>query len=252
MKKLLFLFAMASLVGCNSWLNSNVMFRTGPAYPYTTFSNNAPIEYRISPRDVIEFFLYTNDGTKLIDIGMGTATAGGKVTLNYPVEIDGMVKLPVLGRVKIDGFTVREAEKMLEEKYAKYFVSPFVVLSVSNRRVMIFPTAGAARVLPLQNDNTTLIEAISLVGGIPKNGKAHKIKLIRKSGEKTEVQLIDLSKIQNLDAGNIVLQANDIIYIQPSARISQELLSELSPYLTLLSTFLLSVTLYTQVSNTVK
>ena len=66
---------------------------------------------------------------------------------------------------------------MLEEKYASYYVKPFVLMSVQNKRVIVFPgNAGDAKVIPLLNNNTSLIEALALAGGISDDGKAHKVK----------------------------------------------------------------------------
>lgn len=243
LKKIVFFVVTVFLSGCH-FLNPSTMFKTPPEYRYTNFSNSAPSEYKISPNDIISFSLFTNDGNKMIDVGPISNSSSGSAGTDYLVEIDGNVKLPVIGRVKVSGMTTREAEKMLVEKYTVYFVNPFITLAVLNRRVMIFPgLGGAAKVITLENENTTLLEALAQSGGIPQTGKAHKIKLIRRTGNNSEVQLIDLSKIEGLPDGNIVLQANDIIYVQPSAKISQGILAEISPILALVSTLLLSYTL---------
>ena len=36
----------------------------------------------------------------------------------YTVEGDGTVKLPIIGRVSVNGFNIRDCETMLEDKYS--------------------------------------------------------------------------------------------------------------------------------------
>ena len=237
----LMLVAGLLLAGCN--YNASIMLRTDDDYPYDSIPKDATVEYKIAPNDVLDFSLYSNDGFKLIDLttispGTNNANVSLRTKMAYLVEHDGHVKLPILGRIKLSGLTLREAELLLEEKYSADYVKPFVLLDISNRRVIVFPGAdGAARVIPLGNNNTTLLEGLALAGGISENGKARKIKLIRGSIEakKREVYLIDLSTMDGLQYVDMVLQANDIIYVEPKMGIARELVRDISTALGLLS-----------------
>jgi polysaccharide export outer membrane protein len=170
--------------------------------------------------------------------------------MQYVIEADGTVKLPVLGHVKIAGLDIREAENFLEEKYTQYYVKPFVLMKVSNKRVIIFPGAGGlAKVQPIINNNTTLIEALALAGGLPEYAKSYKIKVIRGDPQKPIVYLIDLSTITGIAQGSMVVQANDIIYVEPRFRVSSEVLKEISPVLSLLTSAFLVYTVYLTVKH---
>jgi len=216
-------------------------------YPYSSFKEDTiNPEYIIAPNDELMIKLFTNDGDKLINPLEPTAIAQNVANnITYQVEFDGNVKLPILGREKLSGLTLRNAEKKLETEYSKYYNKPFVQLKVTNNRVIIFPggEGGTSAVITLSNANTTLIEALALAGGI-KDGKAHKIKLIRGDLHNPRVYLIDLSTIEGMKASNLVLQANDIIYVEPHPKIAQHILENITPYLTLLSTTLLIYSLF--------
>lgn len=223
------------------------MFQTGYNYQYAKTPDSSIIsEYKISPNDILSFTLYSNDGFKLIDLTAfsGNSNTSTAMTNLYQVEIDGNVKLPVLGRKKLLGLTIREAEQMLEESYSAFYVKPFIVAKIINRKVILFPGGtGEAKVIELKDNNTTLIDVIAGSGGISENGKAKKVKLIRIVNKKHEVYLIDLSTIKGINDSYIVLQANDIIYIEPRKRISRNALQEIVPILSLLSTTVLAFTL---------
>lgn len=213
------------------------MLRQGD-YPVSVFPDSLRRqEYRIAPNDQLEINVLTNNGEKMID-PVGGDKMGSKMT--YMVGFDGQVKLPILNWTLIGGKTISEAEKMLEVKFATYFNNPFVQIKVSNNRVIIFPGGEGSNpmVVILDNTNTTLFEALAKIGGI-NNGKAHKIKLIRGDLRNPQVYLIDLSTVRGMTEADLVLQANDIIYVEPRTRVSQKLIETITPFVSLVTTFLL-------------
>jgi polysaccharide export outer membrane protein len=262
MKKQLFQWILLAAVsyGLSScaWLNQSIMFKTPRGYSFDTPPDTVWKQYILQPNDQFVFRLFANDGFKLIDMTSMMGQGGNAQFLNpqfspnYLIEFDGSVKLPVLGRVMLSGITVREAELILQEKYAQSFNDPFVQILVNNRRVIVYPgQAGQATVIPLSNINMTLIEALAEAGGMAEDGKAHRVKLFRRDllSNKTEVYQFDLSRIEGLQYANLVVQTGDVIYVQPRRRVGSNLLRELSPWVALLTTALLALTTYQTIKN---
>lgn len=221
-------------------INSDLMFKTTKDYPYDSIPNIDSVEYKLSVNDEITFRLFSNQGFKILDIvsGESNTTSNNNQALNqgnvitYKVEQDSTVKLPIIGRIKIVGLTLDSCENYLEKIYADYYIEPFVQVRVINNRVVVFPgSGGGAKVVNLKNNNTTLLEALALAGGLAKRGKAKKIKVMRLVNGKREVYLIDLSTIDGLAEADMVVQANDYIYVEPTPEISRELLNEIAPIL---------------------
>ena len=216
------------------------MFRTKLNYKFDDLSKIPPTrEYKIGINDNIDIQVNPNKGAMLLE-----GSSGINVTMARPltaiVEYDGTVKLPVLGRIQLKDLTQREAELLMEERYKEIFIDPYVKIMITNKRVILFPgSAGSARVLNLMNQNTTLTEAIAMSGGVTGDAKAHRIKLIRGNPENPEVYLIDLSTIEGMKKGNIVLQGNDIIYIEPRNDYIINFTNRVTPYLGALSLFIL-------------
>lgn len=241
MRKLLYLFGLMLFMSSCRWVNPSIMLKTDKNYIYDKNPDSSKVQdYKISQNDIFEFSMYSNDGFKLVDLtSLNTSNMGYRFESNiqYLIESDGNVKLPVLGRIKLSGLTIREAETLLEEKYATFYVRPYVIMSVTNKRVIVFPgIAGAAKVIPLVNNNTTLIEALALAGGISTDGKAWMIKLVRENSDgKQEVFLIDLSVIEGIKQGTMVLQANDIIYVEPRKRYASKFIQEVAPIVSILT-----------------
>jgi polysaccharide biosynthesis/export protein len=240
---ILILIAIAvGLTQTSCYINNDLMLKTDRSFVYDEIPQNANEEYVLSPNDFLEMRLFANKGFLIIDISSGAeeraggAMAVGRNFITYPIYENGDVKLPIINYVNLTGMTIKEAEKYLEGLYSEYYVDPYVQLMVTNRRVFVFPGGGGdAKVIPILNNNITLLEAITLAGGLPKRGRAKKIKLIREVDNKHEVYLIDLSDISGLKYADIIVQANDIIYVEPVPQIAQEILQEITPILSLVS-----------------
>jgi polysaccharide biosynthesis/export protein len=221
---------------------SNLMLKTPKNYTYDKIVDSLSAQdYKVASNDVLQVKIFSNDGFKIIDLST-TSSNFSSVSLDYIIERDGYTKLPLVGKIKLAGLTVREIESFLEQIYSDYYVKPFITAKVINKRVIVFPgNGGRAQVLSLVNNNTTVLEAIALTGGIAEDGKAYKVKLIRTEGaSKPKVYLMDLSTINGISSGNTTVLANDIIYVEPRYRLARTLVGELAPVVALISsTFLI-------------
>ncbi len=243
-KYLLPLFVLFSLSSCKIF-RSNLMLKTPKDYTYDKIADSlSKQDYKIDFNDIINVRIFSNDGFRIVDLS-NSSQVQRWIDLDYVVNRDGTCKLPLIGRVKLAGLSIREATEYLEQVYADYYVKPFVFMTVTNKRVIVFPgNGGAAKVLYLTNNNTTVIEALALTGGIAEDGKAYKVKLIRnQDNQKPKVYLMDLSKIDGIAAGNTVVLAHDIIYVEPRYRLAKTLVAEITPIVSLISTTFLLYTL---------
>jgi polysaccharide biosynthesis/export protein len=242
MRQFLLLFFTVTLLSSCKVFKSNLMLKTPRNYNYDKLIDSlGRQDYKIAPNDAIVYRVFTNDGFKLIDLA--SSSNAFRNDIDVIVESDGDIKMPLIGKLHIAGLSIIEAERLMEEKYSKYYVNPFVTLRVMNKRVIVFPgNSGIAKVLILSNNNTTVLEAIANAGGIPDDGKAYKAKLIRQNpdpSQKPLVYLLDLSRIEGLGMANTKVQANDIIYIEPRYRPLKTFTQEISPLVTLITAFLI-------------
>jgi polysaccharide biosynthesis/export protein len=242
----LFLLSL-SLTSC---FNSSIMLRTPLKYVYDNIPDTSEVEYRIVNNDIIDFRFFTNDGFQLINIrSLAEGNAQGNMmmmrfSMEYLVDHEGMAKLPVIGKTKLAGKTLREAERYLEEVYSEYYNSPFILLGISNKRVIVFPgSPGDAAVVPLVNNNINLIEALALTGGISENGKARNIKIIRGNLNNPQIYKVNLATIKGLNSANITMQGGDIVYVEPRRRIARGVLTEIATLTSLITTSLLIISL---------
>ncbi|MEN8247784.1 MAG: polysaccharide biosynthesis/export family protein [Bacteroidota bacterium] len=175
--------------------------------------------YVIKPNDLLSVKVYTKKGEMIIDpeyelnknINMNRVQ---RPDPEYLVGLDGMVFLPMVEAVKLEGLTIHEANLKLIDLYSEYFVDPYVITTYTNKRVTLLGAPGG-QIIPLINENITIAEVLATAGGLGKVGNASKMKLIR--GE--EVFLIDFSTVEGYFNTNQLVKAGDIIYIEPINRV---------------------------------
>lgn len=249
LKQLVLFFAIIFLASSCKFLNPSQMIKAPKNYPYLPLPKEKDYDARLNPNDQINIILLTNEGFKLLDL-VGEDKINSNMmgtTITYRVEFDSLVNLPIIGRVKLGGLTLRDAEAYLEEEFSKYYVQPFIIIKITNRKVMVFNGSdGLAQVVPLQDDYTNLLRVIALSGGITRTGRAYDIKVIRGEFNDPKIYHFNLRNIDGLKDSDFLMQSNDIVYITPSPQVARNLLTEVGPYLSLLTTALLVINLLKQ------
>ncbi|MDB3905961.1 polysaccharide biosynthesis/export family protein [Crocinitomicaceae bacterium] len=244
----IFAFVACLIITASCGVNSNLMLKQAKGTEVN--SDEIPLqpteEYKIAVNDKIAFQLYMNEGEDLID-GTTEISVGANGEFDqaeYVVRNSGQVELPKLGKVDAVGMTVENFEDTLELLYSTEYKNPFVKVQITNQRVIVFPGSGSdAKVVPLTNTNTTLMEVIALAGGIADRGKANTVKLMRNVNGERIVYVMDLSVIEGLKFTDLVVQANDYIYVEPAPELGREILEKVVPLGSLLASLAVLVTL---------
>jgi polysaccharide export outer membrane protein len=210
-------------------------------------------QYIIKANDLLDIRVYTNKGERIIDPNFELSkdisqNQQQQSRPRFQVFEDGTVKFPMVDTVKIAGMNLREAEQYLSAKYNSFYKDAFVTLEYLNKRVVVLGAPGG-KVIPLDNENISVIEAIALAGGIDQGGKAHNIRLIRGDLHKPEVFLIDLSTIEGTRMSMTSALPGDIIYVEPTRKIVTESINDFMTIFSLLLSTLTLIVLIESINN---
>ncbi|HNM08067.1 MAG TPA: polysaccharide biosynthesis/export family protein [Chitinophagales bacterium] len=219
-------------------LYPNRMLDTGKDFVESSFLDTIYREFVIEPGDQIQVFVYPNGGYNLIESQISNQMNYYQPqtmlqSLSYQIDGSGMANLPRLGLMKISGLTESGAEKMLTTEYGKIYTDAFVNVVITGKYITVYRGGSDAKQLALNRSDLTLLEAIGMAGGIPENGRSSKIKVIRNIQGAAQLQEIDLSSIDDIALGNMYIQPNDIIYIEPN--INSTVFQEIGPILSTIS-----------------
>lgn len=241
------LISIVLLSSCKSY-KQNLMFKTDEGFVATTLSAEARAlerNYTIQPNDRIKVKVYTKNGEMIIDPEYELNKEIGqrqnqRPDPDYLVRLDGKTLLPVVGDVYVQGLTLHEAGLKLTTLFDGFFIDPYVIVEYTNKRVTVLGSPGG-QILPLQNENITVAEVLAMAGGI-QYGRSAKIKLIR--GD--QVFAIDFSTVDGYYAGNQIVQAGDIIYVEPIKRFLTENSSQVALILSVITSLTTIILLFTQ------
>ncbi|MDN4166821.1 polysaccharide biosynthesis/export family protein [Cytophagales bacterium LB-30] len=244
-RSFLFIASLALLLafsGCKVY-RQNIMFKTkANRLPegLSQLSQHAERNYILQPFDRITVQVYTNKGERLIDPdfelmeGINPNMMNNRQNSEYFLDENGMANIPMLGFVNLKGLRLDQADSLFQQEYQQFYNEPFVITRIASKRVTVLG-GTTSQVIPFQNENMNLIEAIALAGGMPANGKAQNVRLIRGPLDNPQVFVIDLSTIEGMVSTQQPLQAGDIIYIEPVRRVLPETIRDIAPLVGLIT-----------------
>lgn len=249
---LLFVILLPLAFSCKLY-TQNRMFQTEREYVVDSIRQmveKAERRYVIQVNDYITVKVFTNGGERIIDpdLELIKPMQVKKEEPNYLVRENGFVKLPMVGDVYLEGYSLFQADSLLQTKFAEFYTNPYVLTTLANRRVIVLGPLGG-KVIPMENPNMNMIEVIALYGGITNDAKAYNLRLIRGDLKNPHVQIIDLSTIEGMKKANLQMLPNDIIYIEPVRKVLTESVRDIAPLIGVLSNLITLVLVITTIAT---
>lgn len=229
------MLAVVILTSCGSY-RQNIMFQVPEGTVLQQQAEAVQRNYVIQKNDLLKLSLYTNKGELIIDPDFNLMkdlpiqNVQRRPDPDYLVDINGVAKFPMIGELKVEGLTLRQAEAILQKEYANYYTDPFAVLQYINKRVVVLGAPGG-QVIPLMNENITLVEVLALATGLNNDSKAHNIRVLR--GDQFFVA--DLSTLAGYQQTNMIMQPGDIIYVEPIRRPISEGVRDYGPIVSIVT-----------------
>ena len=181
--------------------------------------NLPSFDYKIQPNDLlgVRFQSLTPDeydffgNTRM----QGNLTSGASLMFGELVDDNGEITYPVIGRVRVEGMTIFEAQDMLQQIAEQYLESPVVKVRLLNYRITFLGEVNGEGIVTLPNNRVNLMEAIGHIGGFTELADRKNVKLIRQTGGKTEVIYLDLLDEDFMNSPYYYVHQNDIVVVPP-------------------------------------
>lgn len=182
-------------------------------------------EYRIQPLDILSVNFETlskeNDDFDFLSklsprIGVGGSNLSAAAALTgIVVNIDGIIEYAVLGKIRVTGLTIFEAEDAIREIASRYVPDVIVRVRMLNFRYTVLGEVNAERTIVSSTTRLTMMEAIGQAGGLGELADRSHVKIIRQNGDKTEVFYVNLLNEEYLESPYYFVQQNDVIIVPP-------------------------------------
>lgn len=246
-----YLLLIIFMTSCASY-KQNIMFKsteTASAEKLKKEALGTEKNLQIAKNDRLKIKVYSNGGERLIDTNPELSKVNPNVQSTeeneptYLIDLNGVIKLPLVNEINLEGLTLKQAEDVLQKEYTKYFKDPFVKLSFVNKRVIVLGALGG-QVIPLEDENITLVEVLGLAKGINNDSKVQNMRLIRGDN----VYEVDFSTIDGFRNGNMLIQSGDVVYVEPVRRPFSEALRDYSGIISMLVALATLITVISSVN----
>ena len=175
---------------------------------------------KIQPYDFLYISVYSIDPLAAVpfnpQIGAGAAGNAQPEVIGYKVGEDGFIDFPVIGRLSIEGLTLREAEVALTEKIEMYLKQPVVSMKFLNLKVTVIGEVNRPGTFDIPVENMTIFQAVGLASDVSIYGDRSNILIIREQNGQRLTGRVNLLDTAIFDSPYYYLQQNDVIIVQPS------------------------------------
>lgn len=148
--------------------------------------------------------------------GINSDVSAQNAVIGYLVDLNGNIRLPLIGEMKVAGFNTTELNDQLQVKLQTYLSKPIVNIRVLNFKISVLGDVLRPDVFTVSNERITIPEALSLAGDLNITGIRNNILLIREIAGKREFIPIDLDSKKLFESPYYYLKNNDVIYVTPN------------------------------------
>lgn len=224
-------------------------------YP-TAIKNRRP-EYRIQVNDVLQIDVRNPDPTTTAlfsknngEFVNGNVNPAYLYLAGYSVDEDGSINIPIVGKVKVDGLTVNEAESLVQSEIDKYLNNASAEVKLVSFKVSVLGEVRNPGYYLIYNGQANILEALAMAGDLTQFGSRDEIKLIRQTNDGSEVVMLDLTDSELMNSKYFFLLPNDVVYVEPSKeQVKRANLEPLAVVFSALTTLALFVNAYVNLTQ---
>jgi len=179
---------------------------------YVSLFKEQQQSYRLSSGDVLSIQLWAYPE---ITPPVNNLTNDQSIQANgYPIDYNGFVQIPLVGRYKASGKTLAELNIDLRRQFSQYLKNPDVivrVLSYQGQRYSVQGSVIKGGQFFLSDQPISIYTALGMAGGVTEKGDSTYIQLIR-NGITYDLNTIELEKA-GYSLHKLLVQPNDTIYV---------------------------------------
>lgn len=163
-------------------------------------------DYILQPGDLLEITVFMEDGMNRI----------------LRISGNGTITFPLIGNLKISGYSVAQAEDVLVKELKQFIKNPQISMLIKeygNKTVYVLGQVKKPSSIEIPPEKSlTVLEAITSVGGFTDIANISKVKVLRMENGKQKSIEVDITQItkQGNKSLDISLMPGDIIFVPQS------------------------------------
>ena len=131
----------------------------------------------------------------------------------YTVSEDGLITIPNIGTVNVEGMTPEELSELLKRKVSETVNDPIVKVDLRSFKINVLGSVAVPGTKRFNGQRCTIFDAISAAGDITLNGRKDNVKLMREVDGAIQTHILDLTDTAILSSQFYYLQQNDVLIV---------------------------------------
>jgi polysaccharide biosynthesis/export protein len=180
--------------------------------------------YTIQPNDILGIYVSSAaspDAAQPFNFnlnrtnGLNADASSTNPIVGILVDTKGYIQYPLIGSIKVSGYTVTDLKEQLTKSLTTYLKSPIVYIRILNFKVSVMGDVLKPDVYTFTTDNVTIPQALSSAGDLNITAKRTTVLLVREVEGKRTFIPIDLTSKKLFESPYYYLKSNDILYVDP-------------------------------------
>jgi polysaccharide export outer membrane protein len=245
--RICFFFTVLFLLSLTSCRSPKEYLYLQESEKYTPNGLTPNFEATIQPDDILQISIVSqnpeaaqafNQKQNVSDVTNKNIQAQG-----FLVNKDGFISFPILGSIKVAGYTRSALVENLKSRVSPYVTDAEVTISVLNFKITVLGEVGSPGVVTVNSDRITILEAIAQSGDLTIQSVRKNILIIRDNQGQKSFTRVDITRADIVNSPFYYLKQNDVIYVEP--RRAKYDATALGPYLTSIASIIsLGLTIY--------
>ncbi|WP_295916392.1 polysaccharide biosynthesis/export family protein [uncultured Alistipes sp.] len=250
--------AMLTLLLVTSCASQKRAWYLQDAQPFTPEQIAQSGQIRIKPLDRLTIVVNSKDPELALPFNSSSSYNSLTGTSNYgsanvqslqirTVDEDGMLDMPVIGKIECKGKTRSELAQTIADKIIEggYINDPSVNVQFADMKISVTGEVARPGQYDVTRDKITIFDALAMAGDLTIYGVRGDVAVIREVNGVRTIEYLDLTSKDIFTSPAFYIQQNDMIYVKPNKYKAQsgEISQNRNFYLSLVGTAISVATL---------
>lgn len=206
----------ALIFGCAP--RKKVIMLQGVSEQMASYSNAGKTSYRLHKGDNLYIKVYSVDEktAKFFQSDFPNLMNSTYLFLNsFIIDESGYIHVSFIDKLKVEGLTVEESKNLIQKALNEYFKECTVIVKLVNFQVSVLGEVNSPGSFTIDKEQVNIFQALGLAGGTKDYSNLKKVVLVRQTDSGSQVQLLDITKLDILESEYFYMLPNDILYVEP-------------------------------------
>lgn len=179
-------------------------------------------ENKIQKNDQLSITVGGTNAPDLAVLNSGSSAAaasnpalGTSPNAGFLVESDGNIKVPFIGKIKVEGLTRLQLEDTLTVLFKDYTKNPVVNVRFLNYSYSVLGEVARSGKFTMSSERTTILDALTMAGDITILGRRENVLIIREENGERKFARVNLLAKDIFNSPYFYLRTNDVVYVEP-------------------------------------